>query len=61
MNFPGYLTQHGDGFECAGCGDQIEKGQSCIRVDHAEVQTNEIGNPRVQSQGYAGVYHVDCI
>jgi len=61
MNLPGYLTEDGDGFECASCGDKIEQGQDCLRVDRAKVEKNSIGEPHVQSHGYAAVFHRDCL
>lgn len=61
MNFPGTLKEDGDGFECASCGEKIEQGERCFRVDYAEVQTNEIGNPRAQSKNFAGIYHPECL
>lgn len=61
MNLPGILTQDGDGFECAGCGERIEQDESCLLINRAEVQKNEIGEPHVQSQGYEAVFHRSCL
>lgn len=60
MKLDGTVQTDEEGVICNDCGDVIEKGEKCIRVDHGEIVDGH-DSPRAVSVNRGGVYHRDCI